>query len=639
MWYLTSNNDQRIIYLLPDKEITIGRSVDAQVCNFAIPDDASISRKHATFSVSGNNLFLKDLGSRYGTFKLNSSLEMVEKVEGESSVKLTSNDVIRFGKMGSEWQVHEFSCVTCTSTLKGENLQNLKLCLGKIGVQLKNEWDESCSHLTMPAITLTIKVVLALAQGSHIVTTEYWNKCLEAVNKQSKLPDPSNYTPQVIESSLNKESVSFLPNESRKKLFAGKTVVFFSKRQLDMYKAVLTKCSANALLLSETKLTKSTLTDQNVIVIQYNATTQETQTQRNQINEIVNYLKNKGKRVVADAEIGLAILYCSHAKYCNPDFNLSSEVFKQAPGQNTKPTNVLAQESQEPTQRLQCKQENVVINESLTSIEQGSNSKRKLCDQDDDFVMNASKKVATNPSSVVSDTAESGKRKFNDDNNGPSNPSKKQAVDNDDDMFNFKNSDNDNQDKGAGKKLNFSKPLKRKAGGAAANDEDELFNFVEDKSKASSGDTTKHSMFDVNRSNSKDEPESEYVPCKKILIEEKVDIEALRGSKLKELMEKNSNIKTENNIPNVIVKKEDPDDLDSKMNQLDLGTTIIKARSDLIVKKEPIEVEEQSNVQKNFKKFKKVWPIKMQVSIIPKTTTSVVIPDSSTTTEINSMSY
>lgn len=634
MWYLTSNNDQRIMYVVPDKEITIGRSVDAQVCNFAIPDDASISRKHATLSVSDDNLFLKDLGSRYGTCKVTSSSEIVEKIEENSTIKLSNNDVIRFGKMGCEWQVHEVSYVTCTSTLKGENLQNLKLCLGKLGAQLKNEWDEMCTYLTMPAITLTIKVVLALAQGSHIVTTEYWNKCLEAVNKQSKLPDPTNYMPQVIESTLNKESVSFLPNDRRTKLFAGKTVVFFSRRQLEMYKTVLTKCSATPLLLSETKLTMLSLSDPNMIVIQYNATNQETQTQKNQINEIVSYLKNKGKRVVADAEIGLAILYCSNAKYCNPDFNFSSEVIKQTPGQNAK-TNVLAQESQEPTQ---VKKENVVINESLTTIEQGSNSKRKLSD---DFEMNASKKVATEAAGAVSANNESGKRKFNDDCTVASNPSKKQAVGDDDaDMFNFKNStDADNQNRGSEKKLNFSKPLKRKAD-VITNDDDDLFNFVEDKSKATTGDTSKNSMFDINRtSNGKNESDSDAVPCKRLLIEEKVDIEALRGSKLKELMENNSNLKTETNIPNVIVKKEEPDDLDRKMNQLDLGTTIIKVRSDLIVKKEMIEIEEQSNNQKNFKKFKKVWPVKMQVTLIPKSATSIVVPDSLNGTEMDSMSY
>lgn len=603
MWYLTSDTDKRVIYVLPNKEITFGRSCDAQVCNFAIPDDPSISRKHATISVSDNELFLQDLGSRYGTF-IN---DFTSKVEAGAKIKLNNTDTVKLGKMSSVWKVHENHFVTCTSTLKGENLQSLKVCLSKLGGQLKSEWDDNCVYLTMPAITLTIKVVLAMAQGSYIVTMDFWNKCLDAITNQTLLPNPGNYTPQVVESTLNKENVSFFPNDERKTLFSGKSVIFFSQRQLDMYKTVLEKCSATPLLLSETKLTKSSLCQPNIIVIQYNVTTtsQETQAQKDQINDIINYMKKNGKRVIADAEIGLAILYCSTEKYCNPEFNFSSEVIKQTNEKNGKPANVLAQESQEHTQKSNYKNE-YVINETL------SGSKRKVSD-DDDFETNSNKKFAAGSVNAASNS-DSAKRKLVEDESDIQ-PTKRLAVDNEDeDIFNFRSIANSSTEK----KLNFTKPLQKKQD-ITTNDEEDLFNFVEDTTKTTS---RANALFDSNKASRMDQEEKPQGSKSKI-VDEKIDIAALRGSKLKELMD--SNTKLDYDIKNKIKKEES--DLDEKMNDLDLGEVILKVRNDLIVKKEPLQIEEQSSQLRNFKKFKKVWPVRMQVTVIPKSSMSIVVPD------------
>lgn len=608
MWYLTSDTDHRVIYVMPNNEITIGRSVDAQVCNFAIPDDPSISRKHATISVSDNELFLQDMGSRYGTF-VN---DFTSKVEAGTKNKLNNTDIIKFGKMSSVWKINEIHFITCTSTLKGENLQNLKLCLGKLGGLLKNDWDESCAYLTMPAITLTIKVVLALAQGSRIVTTDFWNKCLDAITNLTLLPNASNYAPQVVESTLNKENVSFLPNNVRTTLFSGKSVMFFSQRQFDMYKPVLVKCSATPLLLSETKMTKSALCEPNIIVILYNMTTtsQETQAQRDKINDIINYMKMNGKRVIADAEIGLAILYCSTEKYCNPGFNFPSEVIKQTNDKNGQPANanVLAHESQEPTQKLNY--ENVVINETLSGF------KRKLSD-DDDFETNSNKKFATGGSVKAASNTDCAKRKLPDEDDDTQ-PTKRLAVANKDKDINTLNNTNQHN---STKKLNFTKPLQKKQD-ISANDEDDLFNFVQDNAKTTVRGTP-NTLFDSNKANRMDQAE-EPLPqgSKNKIMDEKIDIAAMRGSKLKELME--SNTKLDFNIKKI---KEEESDLDGKMRDLDLGEVVLKVRTDLIVKKEPLQVGEQNSQQRNFKKFKKVWPVKMQVTVIPKSSMSIVVPD------------
>ncbi|CAG5059651.1 unnamed protein product [Parnassius apollo] len=479
----------------------------------------------------------------------------------------------------------------------------------------------------MPAITLTIKVVLALVQGSFIVTTEFWNKCSEAVTKCTPLPDPRNFIPQIVETTLNKENVSFLPDDCRKSLFKGKTVVFFSRRQLDMYKNVLTKSSASALLLSETKMTKSMLCNDNIIVIQYNltSTSQETQIQKNQINDIVCYLKSKGKRVVADAEIGLAILYCSLNKYCNPDFNFSSEVIKQPSDQSVKTANVLAHESEEPLPSI-CKQENVVINESLNSkpelshnvstINNGSTLTKRKWDEENNDVsfINPNKKLATVNNKLTSIEC-STKRTCEDIEETNLKPAKKLAIENsneDKDNFNFmplsSSSAVDNDPK---RKLNLSKPIKRKQD--FEENEVNLFNFIEENPKPTK--ISKDGMIDIDKINL---CKKQNTPEEKGNEEnDKIDVSALRGIKLEELMQNNLKMEYSNNTA-IAIKEEDITGIDGKLNDLDLGSTTVVLRNDLIVKKEPQHLTSENSKVKNFKKFKKVWPVKMQVSIIPK---------------------
>ncbi|KAJ8728109.1 hypothetical protein PYW08_016494 [Mythimna loreyi] len=632
MWYLTSENDSRVIYVVSSSgQIVIGRSIDNQVCDFAIPDDPSLSRKHATLAVTDNGLFLQDLGSRYGTFINNN------KAVANSNIKLNENDVVMFGKMNNVWKVNVINLVTCTSTLKGENLQNLKLTMSKIGGMIKGDWDDTCNYLTMPAITLTIKVVLALVQGSNIVTVDFWNKCLENVTKLTALPDPHEFLPQVVESTLNREVVSFLPDSRRKALFEGKKFIFFSRRQYEMYKPVLLKSGASPMLLSECRMTISMLCASDVIVIQYIVTgvSQETQTQKKTINDIINQLKNRGKRVVADAEIGLAILYCSMDKYCNPNFSFTSEVVKQtsAPAKDSK---VLAQESQEPV--AQQKRDNVNINESVTSQDNFDNqtNKRKLSDFTSEDNVNPSKKIASGfPVNVKS---ESGKRRISDNDDKSLNPAKKVAidkenssdvllnpseqVDNEDsnDMFNFvKTAPTNSGTENKAKKLNLLRPQKRKLNDS--NDDEDLFNFVQNKVQTNDdvmNNTvpSKKNLFNINKKK-KDEndeaPEVPPVPKREGPTAE--EIASMRGSKLKELMERNLTCNTLNPV-----KKEKTEELEEQMNKLDLCTTVVKTCNNLIVKREPHIVTENSSANntsvKNFKTFKKVWPLKRQVTII-----------------------
>lgn len=602
MWYFTCEKDKRIIYISSLRpQVTLGRSADLGVSDFSIQDDTSLSRKHAALYISGDNVAVKDLGSKYGTF-VNQPFDT--KIQANIEHILKPGDLVRFGASHNIWTVNQACFVTCSSTLKGENLQVLRAYINELGGLFKNDWNESCTHLTMPAITLTIKVVMALVQGAHIVTVDYWKSCCEAVKLLGNLPDPKNFLPQIIESTLNKEIVSFHPKIQRHRVFAGKTVIFISKRQLEMYKTVIEMGSGTPALLSESKMTKSMLSAPDVVVIQYtiNNTTQESQAIQNQINGIVNYLKTKGKRVIADAEIGLAILYCSVDKYCNPDFNFSSEVMKSKTDSQlaSKPSNILVHETQDTT-KIAGLQRKITIDESLTSVdldfpvkEEGfTSSKRKISEIDQEHVENISKKFATGQN-VSEMSCESNSELFN-------------FVQGEETALDGNNVAADTNNKN---KLNFSRPMKRKQEQEFL-EGDELFNFIAPKEQKMSEEGSHSKMFD----NGNIKEESSIPQVKRTKHETPTNIQDFytsMGVELKEQAVNNVGVWTSKSI-----KEEVTTELENAMKKINLCKTVVEF-DDLIVDRihKPIMVKIEDKEVVNVKTFVKVTPARRAETLI-----------------------
>lgn len=585
MWYFICENDLRVMYITPtNHQITVGRSADLGVSDLSITDDTSISRKHAVLYASGNNLAVKDLGSKYGTY-INHPFD--NKIQPNTEYILQAGAIVRFGASHNVWTVNHVDFVACASTLKGENLQNLKVYVNELGGSFRNDWDETCSHLTMPAITLTIKVVMALVQGAHIVTVDFWKSCCDAIKACAKLPDPKDYLPQVVESTLNKEIVSFHPKLQRRQVFADKKVIFLSKRQLEMYKNVIEMASGVPALLSESKMTKSMLSAPNVIVIQYiiNNTTQESQAIQNQIDSIVSYLKTKGKRVVADAEIGLAVLYSSADKYCNPDFNFSSEVMKgNGESQVATNPNILAQETQD-TNRTIAANNKVTIDESLNSIdfdfpikEGFTNSKRKIGEIDSETAENTAKKFASGQSGNEDENSE---------------------------FFNFIQEAEGAADVNS-KKLNLSRPTKRKQEQELSLEDDDLFNFIAPKEPKMNVEGSHSRMFD-NGVNVKDEFESSP-QVKRSKLESATNIKDFYMSMGVELKEQA--VKVEGVWTTKKIKEEDiTTELENEIRKIDLCKTVVEFE-DLVVDRnhKPIIIKIEDRDVPNFKTFVKTAP-------------------------------
>lgn len=93
--------------------------------------------------------------------------------------------------------------------------------------KILKEWSSECTYLVTSTVKLTSKVLCALIEGKHIVNIAFWNDFVKSVERNLKLPNPSNYLPELNEALLSK-NVPLVYKPERKTLFAGKIFAFFS---------------------------------------------------------------------------------------------------------------------------------------------------------------------------------------------------------------------------------------------------------------------------------------------------------------------------------------------------------------------------------------------------------------------------
>jgi nijmegen breakage syndrome protein 1 len=85
---------------------------------------------------------------------------------------------------------------------------------------------------------------------------------------------------------------------------------------------------------------------------------------------VTEYLKSRGKRVIPESEIGLAVLHCSVDRHCNPDYSIASALIPKGTGNVGHPEVVLALDTQdsesESIKRIREAARETVIPESGT---------------------------------------------------------------------------------------------------------------------------------------------------------------------------------------------------------------------------------------------------------------------------------
>ncbi|XP_074997617.1 nibrin isoform X2 [Calonectris borealis] len=306
--------------LLSGTEYVVGR----KNCAILIQDDQSISRSHAVLTVSrpettpSQSLSVPILTvtdkSKYGTF-VNGS-----KLNG-TSVSLQSGDRINFGVFQSKFRVEYEPLVVCSSCLDVAQKTALNQAIQQLGGRVVNEWTNECTHLVMVSVKVTVKTICALICGRPIIKPDFFVELIKAIQSMQQLPNHASFYPPVDEPSIGTEKLDLSEHHERKKIFSGKTFVFLTAKQHKKLGPAVILGGGEAKLMTEDRKETSLLVSPEVCVVDVGLTNSQipgSDSMRNWTDSILTVLQSKDLRTIPEAEIGLAVIFMSTEKYCNP---------------------------------------------------------------------------------------------------------------------------------------------------------------------------------------------------------------------------------------------------------------------------------------------------------------------------------
>uniref|UniRef100_A0A6J0VB36 Nibrin n=1 Tax=Pogona vitticeps TaxID=103695 RepID=A0A6J0VB36_9SAUR len=324
MWKLcpaTTLGPGQAYQLLVGVEYVVGR----KNCAILIQDDQSISRSHAVLSVSHPQMNLSQSSSfpvltlndtsKYGTF-VNG-----EKLQNGIPRTLESGDRITFGVFESKYRVECESLVVCSSCLNVSQKTMLSKNVLQLGGYIVNDWKEECTHLAMISVKVTVKTICSLICGRPIVKPEYFTELIKAIQAKQQLPTPESFSPPVDEPSIKNEKIDLSLCLERKTIFRGKTFVFLTAKQHAKLSPAIKLGGGEAKLMKEGEDAAASLVAPDVCVIEVGFTNSQasiSDLERKWTETITAVLERNKYRTISEAEIGLAVIFASTERYCNP---------------------------------------------------------------------------------------------------------------------------------------------------------------------------------------------------------------------------------------------------------------------------------------------------------------------------------
>ncbi|XP_075439066.1 nibrin isoform X2 [Ascaphus truei] len=306
-------------HFLTGTDYVVGR----KNCAILIQDDQSISRSHATLSVSHSAsdlgqpdiipvLTIKD-GSKYGTF-ING-----EKMENSSLRNIKSGDKVTFGVFNSKYRVEYEPLIACSSCLQGSEKTSLNQAILHLGGHVVNNWTEKCTHLVMNSIKVTIKTICALICCRPIVKPEYLTELMKAIQQKQTLPVSASFIPSIDEPSIKSDLLDLSENAKRTTIFKEKIFFFLNAKQYRKLSPAIIFGGGKAKLVTGEMKDTSLLENPATCVIDVGvAESQLSESSQTWISSTLDFLHSKDLRAIPEAEIGLAVIYMSTEIYCNP---------------------------------------------------------------------------------------------------------------------------------------------------------------------------------------------------------------------------------------------------------------------------------------------------------------------------------
>ncbi|XP_063155534.1 nibrin [Candoia aspera] len=332
MWKLCPADEAgggQLYRLLVGVEYVVGR----KNCGILIQNDQSMSRSHAILSVNHSQvnlsqsssfpeLTLKDT-SKYGTF-VNG-----ERLPNGNTMTLRSGDRITFGVFESKYRVEYEPLVVCSSCLDVSQKSGLNKNILQLGGHVVNEWKEDCTHLAMVSVKVTVKTICALICGRPILKPGYFDELIKAIQAKQQLPLPERFFPQVDEPSIENERIDLTKCPRRRTIFRGKTFIFLTAKQHAKLNSAIKLGGGEAKLLTVKTEEAAALIASNTCVIEVGSTNSQPSVSawdKKWVDDITAALQRKNYRAISEAEIGLAVIFASTERYCNPQTSPSGDI-------------------------------------------------------------------------------------------------------------------------------------------------------------------------------------------------------------------------------------------------------------------------------------------------------------------------
>lgn len=324
--------------------------------HFVLKGDTSISRQHAEITVKVDGVFIKDLGSKFGSYVGEKAItssqnnSQVDRLKKNEETQIKTNDKVRFGLLSSLFKLEEHKLVICTSSLPTIDLNSVKSTLEKIGAQsaqLVNSWNSKITHLIVREGKLTIKVANALAKNVPLVTVTFLEDFLKCLESRQNLPDSKNYVPPLKESTLNSSDVNLAVNPIRKSVFRGKRFTFATSSQMSKYKEALHLAGGKTQLLNDKDFKPEDFAHPANVLVHSMDAADNSKWQR-----ALEQLDDANLSVIPEANIALAILHASCALHCNPEHKTK---VLSSPATQKKNTTLVKETQQSQIISDQCK--------------------------------------------------------------------------------------------------------------------------------------------------------------------------------------------------------------------------------------------------------------------------------------------
>ncbi|KAM7175004.1 nibrin isoform 2-T2 [Macrochelys suwanniensis] len=211
--------------------------------------------------------------------------------------------------------------IVCSSCLEVSGKTALNQAILQLGGLVVNDWSEECTHLVMISVKVTVKTICALICNRPIIKPEYFVECIRAIQSKQQLPKLESFYPPVDEPAIGPEKLDLTMRHERKMIFRGKTFLFLSAKQHKKLSPAIILGGGEAKLLPERRKETSLLVAPEVCVIDAGLTNSHvpvSDSVRNWIDSIMTVLQSKNLRAIPEAEIGLAVIFMSMERYCNP---------------------------------------------------------------------------------------------------------------------------------------------------------------------------------------------------------------------------------------------------------------------------------------------------------------------------------